>query len=157
VPDSDSAELARHFRTRNSDLIIDGLGKLMEDGIERYFEGKKNETIAGELDPNVSRMGDKLFSQGVQLAKLVDPSLRTSAVAVNIAANQASVGVGTAAPTTHQLAAQVIGQLEAGGLSRSQITEDVVRRALQTANMPEFIQRELEVAALPAYIEVEEL
>lgn len=157
VPDSEADELARHFKTRDSDMIIEGLGKLMEGNVERYVDGRNEESASGELNPHVTRIADNLFKQGVQLAKLVDPALRTPLTAVNIGANQAEINVGSDSGTKHQLAARIIGELEAGGVPRKQISEELVRRAMEASNLGEFVRKEAVKFALPEYVDVEEV
>ena len=158
VPDSESDELAQHFKTRNSDLIIEGLGKLMQGQLSRLAEGQAQEKISGELDPHVTKMSDGLFKQGIQLAKLVDPSLRSAAIAVNVGANSASVQVGSGQQeSTHQLASRAIARLEAGGVPRNHITEDLVRKAMLADDMDELIRTEAARFELEEFIDVDEV
>ncbi len=157
VPDSEADELARHFQTRNSEVIIQGLGKLMEGQVERLVDGRKQEKATGELDPHVTRIADNLFKQGTQLAKLVDPGLRSAAVAVNIAsAGDTAIGVGGMPETSNEIASRIVGQLEAKGVPRDEIDAELVRRVIETGDL-EGVVRELSgTKALPQFIDVQE-
>ena len=84
VPGAEPTELAEFFKTRDSDLIIDGLGTLMAAQTRRLERGMADEEDFG-LDPEVTKMMSQLFEQGVKLAKLLNPDLRGGAkVSVNV-------------------------------------------------------------------------
>ena len=51
VPDAEPAPLARYFRTRDSDQIIEGLGVLMGAATNRLQRGMEDEEEYGELSP----------------------------------------------------------------------------------------------------------
>lgn len=158
VSGSEAKNLRSHFETRNSDIIVAGLAKLMGTQIDRFNEGRDLERLEGELDPHVTKMGDALFKQGVQLAKLVDPSLRGSALVQINNSNGVQVGASSngAGESTHAIASRVISELESGGVPRNNIDEAMVRRAMEAPNMDEFILQEVSKYQLPEAIEVGE-
>ena len=128
VPDSEGSKLAKYFKTRDSGAIIDGLSEVLALQTERIEEGMAEEKIVG-LNPEVTKMLSAVFAQGVQLAKLVDPSLRAGPkVAVNVTgAGSASVEVG---PSSKALVAKVMRELELSGIAREDITPQMVEGVL---------------------------
>lgn len=127
LPGAETNVLAKHFRTRDSDQIIEGLGKLLEVQTARLEEGRETEVLMGELQPEVTRILHSLFQNGVKLAKLVDPALNKPGVQVN-------VGNGGAAAIqsgdVRMLVAAVVRELESQGVPREQITPEVIQKAL---------------------------
>jgi hypothetical protein len=128
LPDAEPKRLADYFHTRDSSQIIDGLGILMSAGTNRLEQGMRYEEIDGELSPEVTKMINSLFSQGVQLAKLVDPSLRPG-IKVNVGVNgNAAVQINQGSQKS--LVAGIIRQLEAQGIKREDITPRMVEGVL---------------------------
>lgn len=130
ISDTETAGLARYFRTRDSDQIIDGLGRIMEKQLERAERGLESEEAdpTGELNPEVTKILKSVFSDGVKLAKLVNPSLN-GGTRVNIAnINGATPAVGPA--TTNALVAGVIAEIEAMGVRRDEIDPVMVAEYL---------------------------
>ena len=76
LTDSNTGELARFFGTRDSKHIIDGLGTLMTMQSRRLERAARNEAELDEIDPEVTKMVNSLFQQGVTLAKLLDRASR---------------------------------------------------------------------------------
>lgn len=156
LPDADSAELARHFKTRDSSTIIEGLGHLIEGGIERFLEGRELETATGRLDPHVTDMQKQLFAQGVTLAKLVDPKLRTGAL-VQVNGGNGQINVGSAGGEQRTINARVgeaYAALQEAGVPESMITEAMLERVMKSGTDSSVLERILieEAAqyALPA-------
>lgn len=129
MPDSESAELATYFGTRNSDTIIDGLGTLLQAQSRRLKRAMEFEEKNEMLDPEVTRIIAQLFEQGRKLALLVDPNLAASQKSnFNINLNQQNNTIQASNP--QELMAAIVQQLEAKGVPRSQITPDMVRKLL---------------------------
>ena len=129
VSGTDAEKLAKLFNTRDSDQIIKGLSALMEGDLERLEEGRRQEQDDGELSPHVTKLTDNLFRHGTALAKLVDPSLRSAAVAINLnGGGPVSIEGGK---TPQALAADAVQALEAGGVPRDQITGEMVQKCLE--------------------------
>ena len=144
VPDAEPAALANFFNTRNSDLIIQGLGVLVAANTRRLERGMGMEEAIGDLDPEVTKLLNVVFSQGVQLAKLVDPNLR-GGVKVNIgvgAGGAAQVAVSSATPG--ELIGGVVRELEARGYKREEITPELVKSVLAAAANPEGVTKAIE-------------
>lgn len=131
VPHSEGSKLARYFKTRDSGMILDGLGEIMALGAKRVEDAVEKEEYEG-LDPQVTAMLQELFKQGVTLAKLVDPALRGPAVGVNV-----NVGQGGAAQVEagnpKAIIAGVIRQFELEGYKRHEITPEMIEGALAGA------------------------
>lgn len=124
VPGSEPAKLAHHFGTRDADAIIDGLGVLVQLGTRRLERGLADEETYGELDPEVTKIINQLFTQGKDLAKLIDPSLRAGPqVQVNVGQGQPA---GLQATTPNQVLGGIVRALEARGIRREDITPDMV-------------------------------
>ena len=124
VPGSEPAGLARMFKTRDSQVIIDGLGALQAAMAHRLERGMRDEDEYGELDPHVTAMANQIFANGVKLAKLIDPSLTKPQVVINNGAQQ----VGAATPNA--VMGQIVRELEARGIPRDKITPDMVQNLL---------------------------
>lgn len=142
VPGAEPAELARYFKTRDSDMIIDGLGVLVAAQTRRLERGMKIEEDFGELDPEVSKLLNSLFNQGVQLAKLVNPSLR-GGVKVNVAVGQGGAAQ-VAVATPGELTGAVVRELEARGIPREKITPELIMSVLSSSAEPEKSRRAIE-------------
>ncbi|MEU4066656.1 hypothetical protein AB0F25_30460 [Streptomyces wedmorensis] len=131
VPSSETSQLAKLFGSRSSDKIIDGLGKLLEIQSERVETGRDEEEQFGELNPEVSKMLNSLFSNGVKLAKLIDPTLNGGPkVNVNVGVGhggQAAVMAGS----PNQLMGAIIREIESKGVPREQITPEMIQGVLE--------------------------
>jgi len=123
VPNAETKSLATYFRTRDSDTIIEGLGTLLAAQTNRAERQMELEQALGELDPAVTSMLSSIFDQGIKLAKLVDPNLRSGKVQVNVGAG-GQAAVLTATP--QQLISQVVRELEEQGIPRDKITQEMV-------------------------------
>lgn len=121
VPGSEPAALAKYFKTRDSDTIIDGLGTLLALQSRRLEKGLGEEELYGELDPEVTKIANQLFSNGVKLAKLVDPTLTKPGVQINVGGAAA-----VTAATPNQMLGAIVRELEARGVPRAQITPDMI-------------------------------
>lgn len=148
VPDAEPKALTEYFNTRDSGQILDGLAILMKSGVKRYERGVQEEGIVGEIIPEVTKMQTALFEQGVKLAKLVDPALRTtSGVQVNVGGGSA-VQVNSGSP--RQVIAQVIREFEARGIAREDITPKMIEGAMSGISSPEERTRTVEAMVIDA-------
>jgi hypothetical protein len=130
LPRSEMADLTSYFKTRDSGVVIDGLGEMMALGAERLERGMEVEKELGELDPEVTRIYDSLFDKGVKLAKLIDPSLAKPSVGVVVHNQGGQTGILNTGSNPKVLVANIVRELEAQGISREHITPDVVARVL---------------------------
>jgi hypothetical protein len=132
LPESPSRDLAKCFKSRDSDKILEGLAKIMAIEEERFQEGRSREKEAEDgLDPEVSKMLTTMFHQGVQLAKLRNPALLGNRTQVNV-----GVAFGNHQATPAQMGAAAIAQLEAQGWTRESITRDMVERVIRGEDVP---------------------
>lgn len=128
VPGAEPTDLANYFKTRDSSLIIDGLGTLLAAQTRRLQQGMQDEEEFGDLNPEVTKMMNQLFTNGVKLAQLVDPNLRGGTKV------QVNVGQGGAAQvnmtTPQQLMGAAVRELEARGIRREDITPAMIEGML---------------------------
>ena len=128
LPDTDTAKLAGYFATRSSDVIIAGLGKIMGMQAERFERGTEDEEYQDELNPAVTRLGHVLMQDGATLAKLVDPTLAAAGAArVQAFYGGQHIHGGGA----NELVANIVRELEGKGISRDDITDEMVNEHIQ--------------------------
>jgi len=128
VKGSEMSALARMFKTRDSDTIIDGLQAILAKQAERAERGVEDEQLSGELDPEVTKILNSLFGNGVKLAKLVNPSLN-GGPKVGVFVNGGQVGV-TEGASPKQMVAGIVRELEQQGIPRSQITPEMIQNVI---------------------------
>lgn len=148
VKGSETVSLAKNFGTRSADLIITGLGKLLERQVERLEAAQAIEDQNGEVDPDLTKQYNSVFANGVKLAKLINPELSGGArVQVNVGVGAAAAQVSTANP--RQLVAGIVAELEAQGIPREQITSAMIKGVLESA-ASNGSQRAIQAAAVTA-------
>lgn len=129
VPGSEPAELAKHFKTRDADMIIDGLGTLLQLQARRLDRGVADENMYGELDPEVTKLANSLFTNGVKMAKLLNPNLNGGpSVQVNVGGSAGAAAVQAATP--NQVIGSIVRELEKRGVPRDKITPEMVGNLL---------------------------
>lgn len=127
VPGSDPAPLAKHFNTRDPDQIIDGMGRLMALQANRLERGIREEDEYAELNPEVTKIANQLFTNGAKLAKLLDPArFAGPSVQVNVGAG----GQAAMPQNANQVLGGIIRELESRGIARDQITPEMVQGML---------------------------
>jgi hypothetical protein len=134
IPDTDGAGLARYFKTRDSDQIIDGLGRILEKQAARFQQGIDEESQSQDgLDPEVTKLGNLLFNNGVKLAKLVDPTLAAAgAPKIGVQINAGVVGHQPVTPAS--MMAGIVRELEEQGVARHEITAQMVAEYIAAQN-----------------------
>lgn len=127
VPGSEGEDLAKMFKTRDSEVIIDALSNLLSRNVARLENAMDNEADKGEVDPHVTRLVESIWDRGERLAKLLDPELGhpTSKTSGNI--NFLNVNM---AKSPQELASAVFAELEAQGVARDQITPELVENLM---------------------------
>ena len=111
------------FKSRDSGTIISGLQELLVLQAERVELGRTKELAEDEIDSDTSKVINAMFDQGVKLAKLVDPSLRTGAkVAVGVFTGTPGGPALTAASSGPEGIASIVRELEMQGIPRDDIT-----------------------------------
>lgn len=147
VPNAEPAALANYFKTRDSEMILDGLAVLVAANTRRLERGMQQEEAFGDIDPEVTKLLNGVFNQGVQLAKLADPKLRGGGVKVQVGVQN---NVGGAAQVTvatpHELIGGVVRELEARGIPRDKITPALVQSVLAQAGNPDSRREAIEGA-----------
>ena len=130
--------LAAMFQTRDSTVVIEGLGRILTKQAERTERALSDEDEFGETSPEVTKMLDGLFKNGIQYAKLIDPALRSPKLAVNVN-GAGSVTVGSERPTPQQVMKDVFAALEAQGFQRNEITPEMIKLQMRAmyGEMPE--------------------
>lgn len=142
VPGAESFDLAKMFKTRDSDQIIDGLGHLVAANTKRLERSMREEDAFGDVNPDVTKILAQVFDQGVKLAKLVDPNLRGgSRVQVNVGAGGSATVAGA---NPRQLIAAAVRELESRGVAREDITQDMISGMLSGMADPAKAQRAIE-------------
>lgn len=135
VKGAETVALADSFGTRNADVIINGLSKLLQRQAERLEDAMAAEDVA-EPNPDVTRQINSVFANGVKLAKLIDPNLAGGPkVTVNVgvgAGGQASI---VAQQDPRQITAQVVAEIEASGIPRDKITAEMLAAYLKAMNV----------------------
>ena len=137
IPDSETSGLARYFKSRDSDEIIDGLGRLMEKKIARAERGMAFEEAAPDEPPSpeVTRILKDVFDSGVKLAKLVNPNL-AGGTKVGVFVNGVPAGqVGSGAAVTEAaLVSAAVAELEAKRIDRADIDAEMVTQYIIKKN-----------------------
>jgi hypothetical protein len=126
VRGSETSALANMFKSRDSGLIIDGLGTVLAAQTDRLQRGMESEEEFGELDPEVSKMMNHIFSNGIKLAKLVDPTLTKPLVQIN---NGNASAVAGSSPK--EIGAAVVRALNEQGIRTEDITPAMFESMLQ--------------------------
>lgn len=127
LPGSDSVELSRFFTSRDSAVIISGLTRLLEFQAERLEDGRENEKLTGDLDPEVTRIADSLFERALKLAKLLDPQLDPKRPLVSMQVNsQGPTQINNGQFNMQEAVAAAFAALEAKGIPRDSITAEMV-------------------------------
>lgn len=141
VKGSETVGLADAFGSRNVDVLIGGLSQLLKRNAERLEDAMAEEEQAADgLDPEVTKLTKTVFDQGTKLAKLIDPALAGGPkVQVNVGVGSGgSAQVAIAQSDPKQLMATIVAELEASGISREEITSDMVKGVLRSmANVPQ--------------------
>lgn len=148
LSDSETSRLAKLFGTRDSQSIVSGLQQLAMLQANRLERAAGIEQELDDISPEVSKLINSLFSQGVTLAKLLDPSLRGGGVKVQVGVlnGQATAAVSTSTPA--ELTGQVVRALEAQGIPRDKITPDLVMATLQGMADKDRVQPAIEGAVI---------
>lgn len=127
LAESSMTDLTQFFQSRSADKIIDGLAEITKMQARRLQTASAAEELSGEFDPEVTKMQNSLFKNGVSLAKLINPELSGpgTRVQVNVGVNGNAEAVSLASPK--QLMASVFRELESQGIPRDQITPEMVK------------------------------
>lgn len=138
LPGVDAEKLANHFKTRDSNVIINGLSELMGVQADRLKDGLRAEAAEGEIDPRTSKIWKDMFEAGVKLAKLVDPRLNGNvAGAAGGGGNIINIGsIEFTSVSASERAAKAMEALEANGIPRHLITNEMIEAVLAGKAVP---------------------
>lgn len=131
LPGSETGKLAKLALSRNADDVVEMLASIVSKQAERVEQKIDDEKfLEAGFDKNIDKMLNNVFKNGVQLAKLRDPSLgRAPLVQINAGPQTQQAAVAAADPRA--LASQVISEIEATGVKREDITEEMIEQHLQ--------------------------
>lgn len=137
VRGSEAVGLGKMFKSRDSGQIIEALGSILSAQADRLDRGMELEALddEGKLDPEVTKLMNVVFGNGVKLAKLVDPKLNGGPL-VGISIGQAGSIAAVQGAGVQTLTAAVVAQLEAKGVSREDITDEMIQHALGIGEPP---------------------
>lgn len=141
VPDSEPVELARFFKTRDADTIIEGLGTLLATQTHRLEKAIKAEEDSGQLHAETRKIINDLFDRGVKLAKLVDPALAAAGAPRSLTQNN----INFEGMTPQALMAAVTDEFVKKGIPRDQITPEMIMSIVEKPE--ELRQRAIDVAS----------
>lgn len=158
VPESDMQKVAKMFGTRNSLDIQKALAALVQANTERIERGMKAEAtpipskdgesdpVDKEVDPNLSKLIADTFKMGDRLLQIADPAFRPGRGSVNVSVTGAAqrVEIGTGRVDDQEMVSTVIGMLEARGIRREDITEEMVNLAMAEIAKNNSIRGEIE-------------
>lgn len=141
LPGSETVDLSSKFKTRDADAVIDGLGEILALQAKRAQQGMEWEGEEEKLSGEVTKVLNSVMAGGAQLAKLIDPSLASPKIALQInqgAGSQAAVVNGN--PKT--MIANTIAALESRGIPRSMITKEMVFQEMsgEKVEMPKALE-----------------
>lgn len=128
VPGSEGKDLANMFKSRDAETIVDALSQLLATNATRLDNALDNEAERGDIDPAVTKLIESTWDRGERLAKLLDPNLGQPDKPAG--GNLNFINVNTA-KSPKDLAAAVFAELEARGVSRDQITPELVENLMQ--------------------------
>lgn len=130
LPGTESKKLADLALSRNADDVVSMLASIVSKQAERVESRLEDEQFApGGHDKEIDKMLNNTFKNGVQLAKLRDPSLGRPLVQINTGpATSNTKAIASADPRI--IAAGVVAELEASGVSRENITEQMINEYL---------------------------
>jgi len=131
LPEAETVDLANYFKTRDADKIIDGLGAVLSAQAQRAEAAIGWEQETEKLDPELTKVLKAMAEGGEKLAKLIDPSLSSPKIALQI--NQGSGSTAVVAPNMKVMMANAVKELENRGIPRSDITPDMVMMQLTGA------------------------
>lgn len=130
VSKTEAGKLAQAFGSRDADTILDGLSRIAEIQAERVAADLEKEAASGERMPDTDKRLKDLFDSGTKIAKLRKPELNGKGVQVNVG----MIGGGTMVvqSTPQELIAGAVQALEARGVPRDKITDDVIVGLLES-------------------------
>ena len=142
VPESEMSKVGDLFGTRSAENIKKALTRLVQANVDRiergmraeatpYPEGHEDAGVEKPVDPALNKLMGDTFAMGHKLLMIEDPTQRPGKPAVNVNVNGGNQAVAITSGDDQVLVSQVYTMLESRGYQRDQITEEMVRDALQ--------------------------
>lgn len=127
--DSDVAEFADQFDTRDASTIVDGLGSLLRVQAQRASEMREEEQASGDTnDAHLTKTLEGIFDRALRLARFLHvPTDKGVPGATNVSIG----GTQIMSSDPKQLMAAVTAELEGRGIAREDITEEMIRNVLE--------------------------
>lgn len=134
LPGSEGRSLASLFGSRNSNDVIDGIGKILQFQADRFEKAIQAEDDAAKKaedegkppplpSPELTKLGTEIQKNAKQYALLINPSLMKPQVNINIKGGQTEIEQPEVTP---QIMAQAARELEALGHNRGEITPSML-------------------------------
>lgn len=141
IEETEMGDLAKHFRTRNPDQIIDGLTELLVIQSDRMERSVAAEDVEGDDGPSseVTRQLNSVFSNAKALALLLNPNLGGKGTTItNQTLNINSGNIPYSSNDPRQIMAAIVKELTVAGIPRNEITPDMIKGLLrQGAEVPQ--------------------
>lgn len=134
VPGSQGSDFAAKFASGDASKIMDGMGQLLEKKALVVGQEFDKATEKKEMpDKDTMKLASELFKEAAMLAKLKDPNLTRpkTALQVNVGQPPAIGGNGQMEITAQQFSATV-REIEAHGIARENITQELVQEYIAT-------------------------
>ncbi|ANA85780.1 hypothetical protein PBI_WOES_6 [Gordonia phage Woes] len=140
LPSSETSRLAKLALSRNADDVVEMLASVVSKQAERVERKIDDEQFLDSgFDKDIDKMLNNLFKNGATLAKLRNPNLGRPLVQIN-AGPQAEQAKAIEQADPRALAMAVIQELEESGVSRDDITEEMIEEHMQKHYAPKQLE-----------------
>ena len=151
VNGTDGKRLSELALSRNADDVVEMLASIVSKQAERVEKKINNEQFTeGGFDKDIDKMLNNVFKNGTSLAKLRNPNLGRPLIQINAnitPEQQKAKEIAAADPRA--LAMGVIEEIEATGVKREDITEEMIEKHIQS----NYGQKQIEGEVLDAEVE----
>ena len=138
MTDSETRKLADLALSRNADDVVTMLQSVVSKQAERVETRIEDEKFADKgFDPDIDKMLNNLFRNGTTLAKLLNPALGRPLVQIN---GNITPSAQVAQADPRALASTVIAELEASGVKREDMTQEMIEEYMRSKYAPKQIE-----------------
>lgn len=127
LPGTESKKLSEMALSRDAGVITNMLASIVSKQAERVETVLDDEKFNKEINPEVDKMLNNLFKNGVQLAKLRDPNLGRPLVQINNVQGSIGANQKVANADPRGIVSHIVSEIEATGIDRSDITEQMIK------------------------------
>lgn len=132
VTNTSTKKIADLFGTRDAGSITDALSRVLRVQLERAEGPLQAEATSGEIDPELNKLMNTIFKDGVELLRIVDPSFRQGGKP-----NQVQLTLTNQQPVNpedakKQLVQDAVLSIEQSGTPRDQITAAMIEDWVRT-------------------------